>query len=183
VELPMIRHILPVLLLCATLAPAAARAEQDQVQFFSNIHVAPGSAIHDAVCFFCSVDIEGQATGDIVVFFGNVHVASSAEHDVVSFFGNVTADDNASIDHDLVSMFGNIRLGDNVHIGEDLVAMFGTLHAADNISVEGDRVVQPAWLFYGPMIILVVVLVLVIREFRAWRRRNYLRTWGYPPRP
>src|ERR1700678_4311193 len=160
----MIRHILPVLLLCATLAPVAARAEQDQVQFFSNIHVAPGSAIHDAVCFFCSVDIEGQATGDIVVFFGNVHVASSA-------------------DHDLVSMFGNIRLGDNVHIGEDLVAMFGTLHAADNISVEGDRVVQPAWLFYGPMIFLVVVLVLVIREFRAWRRRNYLRTWGYPPRP
>ena len=180
----MIRRILPILLLCAALAPAtAACAEQDEVQFFSNIHVSSGSAIHDAVCFFCSVDIEGKATGDIVVFFGNVHVAASAEHDVVNFFGNVTADENATIDHDLVSMFGNIRLGDNVHIGEDLVAMFGNLEAADNVTVEGDRVVQPPWLFYGPLIFLVVVLVLVIREFRAWRRRNYLRSWGYPPRP
>jgi hypothetical protein len=179
----MIRRILPVLLLCAALAPATARAEQDEVQFFSNIHVASGASIHDAVCFFCNVDIEGKATGDIVVFFGSVHVAASAEHDVVNFFGNVTADENATIDHDVVSMFGNVRLGNNVHIGEDLVAIFGNLETADNVTVEGDRVVQPAWLFYGPLIFLVVVLVLVIREFRAWRRRNYLRSWGYPPRP
>ena len=179
----MIRRILPVLLLCAALAPATARAEQDEVQFFSNIHVASGASINDAVCFFCNVDIEGKATGDIVVFFGSVHVAASAEHDVVNFFGNVTADENATIDHDVVSMFGNVRLGNNVHIGEDLVAIFGNLETADNVTVEGDRVVQPAWLFYGPLIFLVVVLVLVIREFRAWRRRNYLRSWGYPPRP
>jgi hypothetical protein len=179
----MIRNTLPFLLFCAILAPAAARAEQDQVQFFSNIHVSPGSEIHDAVCFFCSVDVEGKATGDIVVFFGNTHIASEAEHDVVNFFGHVTADDNAVIDHDLVSMFGGIRLGENVHVGEDMVAMFGHVEAGDGVTVDRDRVEEPAILFYVPMIFLVAIVVLIVREIRAWRRRAFLRSWGYPPHP
>jgi len=179
----MTRRILTVALLCAAIASAPARAEQDAVQFFSNIEIAAGSQVHDAVCFFCSVDDEGKVTGDIVVFFGNVHIASSAQHDVVNFFGRVTADDNASIDHDLVSIFGRIRLGDNVHVGEDLVAIFGTLHAGEGVTVERDRVVQPAILFYGPLIFLVVILVLIVREIRAWRRRQFLRAYGYPPQP
>lgn len=177
----MTRRIFAVALLCAAFASTHARAEQDAVQFFSNIHVAAGSEVHDAVCFFCSVDAEGKVTGDIVVFFGNVHIASNAQHDVVNFFGHVTADDNASIDHDLVSIFGNIRLGDNVHVGEDLVAIFGSLHTGEGVTVERDRVVQPAVLFYGPFIFLVVVLVLIVREVRAWRRRQFLRSYGYPP--
>jgi len=179
----MIRRSLPILLLCAVLAPAAARAEQDQVQFFSNIHVSPGSEVHDAVCFFCSVDVEGKATGDVVVFFGNTHIASEAQHDVVNFFGHVTADDNAVIDHDLVSMFGGIRLGENVHVGEDMVAMFGNVQSGNGVTVERDRVEEPAILFYAPMIFLVVIVVLIVREVRVWRRRAFLRSWGYPPHP
>jgi predicted acyltransferase (DUF342 family) len=101
---------------------------------------------------------------------------------VVNFFGSVTADDNATIDHDMVSMFGNIRLGENVHVGQDLVAMFGTLHTGDNVSVDGDRVVQPAFIFYAPLIFLIVVLILIIREFRSYRRRVFLRGYGFPPR-
>jgi hypothetical protein len=153
----MTRSILAVTLLCAAFASVPARAEQDEVQFFSNIHVSSDSSVHDAVCFFCSVDLEGKATGDIVVFFGNVHIANDAQHDVVNFFGHVTADDNASIEHDLVSMFGGIRLGDNVHVGEDLVA-------------------------YGPMFFLVLVLILIVREYRNYRRRLFLRGYQFPPR-
>jgi hypothetical protein len=178
----MTRSILAVTLLCAAFASVPARAEQDEVQFFSNIHVSSDSSVHDAVCFFCSVDLEGKATGDIVVFFGNVHIANDAQHDVVNFFGHVTADDNASIEHDLVSMFGGIRLGDNVHVGEDLVAMFGTLHTGEGVSVEGDRVVQPGWIFYGPMFFLVLVLILIVREYRNYRRRLFLRGYQFPPR-
>ena len=179
----MIRYILALTMLSAVFAPAAARAEHDEVQFFANIHVGPDSTIHDAVCFFCNVDIEGKATGDVVVFFGHTHIASEAHHDVVNFFGKVTADDNATIDHDLVSMFGSVSLGENVHVGQDLVAVFGSLHAGDGVTVDGDRVVQPAWLFYAPTIFLVVVIVLIVREFRAYRRRAFLRGYGFPPRP
>jgi hypothetical protein len=185
VEIPMIRRPLAVIFACLffAFAPSFTHAEQDQVQFFSNIHVGPDETVHDAVCFFCSVDLEGKATGDVVVFFGNTHIAKDAQHDVVNFFGSVTADENATIDNDLVSMFGNIRLGENVHIGQDLVAMFGSLHTGDGVSVEGDRVVQPAIFFFGPFIILVVVLVLVVREYRAYRRRLFLRGYQFPPRP
>jgi hypothetical protein len=185
VEFFMTRRIFGILSLGAALAAASphARAEQDAVQFFSNIDVPADSAVHDAVCFFCSINIEGKATGDVVVFFGNTHISNAAQHDVVNFFGNVTADDNASIDHDLVSMFGNIRLGENVHVGEDMVAMFGGVHTGQGLTVEGDRVVEPAILFYGPLIFLVVVMILVIREFRAYRRRVFLGTYQFPPHP
>jgi hypothetical protein len=171
----MTRRILAIFLLAAAFAAASrpARAEQDQVQFFSNIEVSPGSTVHDAVCFFCSVNIEGKATGDVVVFFGNTHIASDAQHDVVNFFGHVTADDNASIDHDLVS----------IHVGDDLVAVFGTLHTGEGVSVEGDRVVEPAFIFYAPLIFLILVLILIVREYRSYRRRLFLRGYQFPPRP
>jgi hypothetical protein len=179
----MIRRILVLALICAAFASTRARAENDAVQFFSNIDVPADSTVHDAVCFFCSVNIEGKATGDVVVFFGNTHIASSAQHDVVNFFGRVTADDNANIDHDMVSIFGSIRLGEEVHVGEDLVAVFGTLHSGRGVVVAGDRVVQPPWLFFGPLIFLSLIVILIVREFRSYRRRLWLRSYGYPPHP
>jgi len=180
----MTPRVLAILLLAAFAAASQpARAEQDAVQFFSNIEVSPGTTVHDAVCFFCSVNIEGKATGDVVVFFGNTHIASDAQHDVVNFFGHVTADDNASIDNNLVSMFGSVRLGENVHVGQDLVTMFGTLHAGDGVSVQGDRVAEPAILFFGPLFFLILVVILIVREYRAYRRRLFLRGYQFPPRP
>ena len=180
----MIRRILAVCLLGVAFAAAATPGRaQDAVQFFSNIEVSSESTVHDAVCFFCSVNIEGKATGDVVVFFGNTHIAGAAQHDVVNFFGEVTADDNASVDHDLVSMFGSVRLGDNVHVGQDLVAMFGSLHTGEGVTVEGDRVSQPAWLFFGPLFFLALVLILIVREYRSYRRRIFLRGYQFPPRP
>jgi hypothetical protein len=179
----MIRRVLALALLCAAFAYPRARAESDDVQFFSNIDVPADSTVHDAVCFFCNVNLEGKSTGDVVVFFGNVHVANEAQHDVVNFFGHVTADDNASIDHNLVSFFGGVRLGEDVHVGEDLVTMFGALRAGRGVSVGGDRVVQPAWLFFGPLGFLSLIVILIVREFRAYRRRLYLRGYGFPPYP
>lgn len=160
-----------------------AHATKDEVQFGSAIHVARDASIHDAVCFFCDVDADGAVEGDIVVFFGDVHVAKSANHDVVNFFGSIKADDDAHIGQDVVSMFGSIRLGDNVSIGKDLVAMFGGgIRAAESVSVGGDRVIQPAWVFWGPLFVIALVIVMVVRELRMHRRRAYMR-YPFPPRP
>jgi predicted acyltransferase (DUF342 family) len=181
----MIRRLLPVCLLVAAFAMFAspAFASRDEVQFGSTIHVARDTSIHDAVCFFCNVDADGTVEGDIVVFFGDVHIAGNANHDVVNFFGNVTADNNASIGQDMVSMFGSIRLGENVSIGKDLVAMFGSLRAGDSVTVGGDRVVQPGWVFWGPLLVIALVVIVVVREFRNQRRRAYLRNYPFPPHP
>lgn len=158
-----------------------ARAENDMVQFGSTIHIAPGETVHDAVCFFCGVDDRGTVQGDIVVFFGNVHVAGEAHHDVVNFFGNVRVDDGSSIGQDMVSFFSSVHLGENVTVGKDMVSMFGSYHSANSVKNGGDRVIQPAWLFWGPLIGIFLVVYFVVHEYRGSRRRAYMR--GYPMGP
>lgn len=171
-------------LLCAVLAAFAlpAHASKDVVQFGSNIEIAPDSTAHDTVCFFCSVDDRGSVDGDIVVFFGNVHIDGHANHDVVSFFGNVTATDNSNVGQDLVSFFGRVRLGENVSIGKDMVIMFGALRTASGVTVGGDRVIQPGWIFWGPLLVIMLIVFVVAREIRHQRRRQFARGYPFPPR-
>jgi hypothetical protein len=181
----MKRRLMYLCLLGAALGALAlpAYASKDEVQFGSSIRVPRDASIHDAVCFFCDVDAEGTVEGDIVVFFGDVHVGSNANHDVVNFFGTVNADDNAHIGQSVVSMFGSIRLGEDASIGKDLVAMFGGgLSAADSASVGGDRVVEPAWLFWGPLLFIFLLIIFVTREVRTRRRRAFMH-YPIPPRP
>ncbi|MFZ0743040.1 MAG: hypothetical protein WAM85_01475 [Terracidiphilus sp.] len=172
-------------LLSAALAFAAipAHANRDDVQFGSNIVVPQGASVHDAICFFCSVNAQGTIDHDVVVFFGNVHIAGHANHDVVSFFGNVRADDNATITHDLVSFFGVIHLGQNVSVGNDMVAMFGAVNAADSSSVGGNRVVQPAWVLWIPLMILGSLIAFLVSIARNYRRRQMFSGYPYPPPP
>lgn len=177
------KRILTLCLFGAALLAAVtpARAERDVVHFGSNIHVPSGSAVHDAVCFFCSVDAEGDVEGNLVVFFGSVHLNASAHHDVVNFFGSIAAEDNASVGNNLVSMFGGIHLGENVSVGHDLVSIFGGVHAPESVVVGNNRVVQPFWLAGVPGILVFVVIVVLIHELRGRRRRNFPSGYPFPP--
>jgi hypothetical protein len=178
---PRLLHI--TLLSVLALFALPAHASKDVVQFGSNIEIAPGSAVHDTVCFFCSVNDRGSVDGDIVVFFGNVHIDGHANHDVVNFFGSVTATDDSNVGQNLVSMFGSIRLGENVSIGKDMVAMFGAVRSAPTVTVGGDRVIQPGWVFWGPLLVFALVISVIVREVRHQRRRRvYMGNYPYPPR-
>ncbi len=170
-------------LLAAAIAVAAApaRADNDAVHFGSNINVPADMAVHDAVCFFCSVNVQGKVNGDVVAFFGHVHIAGAANHDVVSFFGGVSADDGASIGQDLVSLFGGVRLGENASVGHDMVVLVGGAQIANSAIVGHDRVVQPGWILDFPLILLIVLFIVVVFELRAWRRRQFLRSYPFPP--
>jgi hypothetical protein len=145
----MPQRLFSVLLLFSALLFTAspARADKDAVQFGSKIVVPEGESVHDAVCFFCSVNARGDIDHDVVVFFGNVHIAHQSKHDVFVFFGSVHADDNAAIGHDVVNFFGNVHLGENATVGNDMVVMFGGLDAADTANVYGTRFAQPIWVF------------------------------------
>jgi hypothetical protein len=154
-----------------------AHAAQDVVQFGTNINVPKDASIHDAVCFFCSVEAEGAINGDVVVFFGNVEIGTKASHDVVNFFGHVRAADETTIGGDLVSMFGGVELGENVSVGKDVVSMFGSFNSADTVSIGGDRVIQPAWIFWVPLMLIVSGIWLLAHEVRGRRARRMLR--GY----
>lgn len=171
------------LLVAFAFAVLPAHAARDEVQFGSNIRVSQEESIHDAVCFFCSVRVDGTVNHDIVVFFGNVHIAGHANHDVVNFFGSVRAEDNTSIGHDLVNFFGTIHLGENVTVGGDVVAMLGSLHVASTTSISGSRVVQPVWLITIPLLIFGLVIVLIVSAIRSYRRRRMLAGYPFPPPP
>lgn len=160
-------------------AAAPAYANHDTVQFFRDIDVSADSPVHDAVCFFCSVHVEGEVTGDIVVFFGSVRIRGEAQHDVVSFFGNISAADDSTIAHDTVSFFGHVRLGENVTVGHDLVSLFGAVYAPASVHVGGDRVVFLGWILSVPLIVLILALIVIVREFRAHRMR--MAAQGYHP--
>jgi hypothetical protein len=180
----MQRRFLALCLFGAALAVATvpARAEQDAVEFFSNIDVTSDAPVHDAVCFFCNVDADGEVKGDIVVFFGNVRLDGQAHHDVVNFFGNVTAADNSSIGGDLVSFFGSVRLGENVTVARDMVAMFGTVHAPTSVSIRRDHVVFSPWIFFGPLLIIFLSVFVIVHEIRARRDRQFAQAYPFPPR-
>jgi len=160
-----------------------AHASQDAVQFGSNIHVASGAEVHDAVCFFCNVNAEGTVDGDVVVIFGNVRLSGQARHDVVNIFGSVTAEDNALIGHDLVNIMGSVRLGENVSVGQDMVAIISSLSAPASVTVGGNRVFQPAWLLWIPLAFLALIFFGIVELVRAHRRRRYFAGYSYPPRP
>jgi hypothetical protein len=179
-----ILRMLSLSLLGAAFAASAtpAHADRDAVHFFSNIHVASNQTVHDAVCFFCNVDIDGEAQGDVVVFFGNVHISGRANHDVVNFFGGVSADDNAQIGESMVSFFSLISLGDNVSVGKDLVSMFGVMHAAASVTVGGDRVAMPFMIFLAPLMLIGLMVTLVVRAIRDHRRQCYYN-YPFPPQP
>ena len=135
-------------------APPAARAQtRDQVQFGNNIVVREGEEAHDAVCFFCSIEIDGTLRGDAVAFLGNIRVRGHAERDAVAFLGNISVGDNASIERDVVVFAGNLHVGDGGTIGND-------------------RVVFPAILFALPLLVLGGILALIIWAIRALTDRS-----------
>lgn len=171
------------LLVFALLASAPmARANNDNVQFFSDIYVPAGSTAHDTVCFFCSVRADGEINGDVVVFFGNVHIATTAHKDVVNFFGSVTAPDNATIGGSVVNFFGSLRLGENASVGKDVVSMFGFTHIAPTAVIQGNRVHFPFFVFGAPMLLLIAIVVIIRREIRARHYRAYMANYPHPPR-
>jgi hypothetical protein len=164
------------------LVPVCAHAENDQVQFGSDITASADHPIHDAVCFFCSVHADGEVTGDIVVFFGSVHINGTAHRDVVNFFGRTRLADGAIVERDLVNFFGSVRAGENVRIGRSLVIILGYLRAPASLSIGQDRVILPGWLLWIPFIIFACIIIAIVRIVRAWqwRRRMYA---GYPVPP
>ncbi|SPE18276.1 conserved exported hypothetical protein [Candidatus Sulfotelmatomonas gaucii] len=171
-------------LLGVALAAAAmpAHADQDAVQFFNDINVTPNQPVKDAVCFFCSVGVDGNVNGDIVVFFGSVRLNGMAHHDVVNFFGSVSAADNSYIGGDLVSFFGSVQLGENVSVRKDVVAMFGVVHSPTSVSIGHNRVMFSPLIIFGPLLVVFLIIFLIVHEVRVHRMRQYMQHYPMPPR-
>ena len=69
----------------------------NRVYFGQDIYVAANQRIHNAVCVFCSVQVEGDLTGSALVLFGNATVAGRVDRSVTVVGGNAVVDAEARI--------------------------------------------------------------------------------------
>jgi hypothetical protein len=155
----MIRRVLFVL--CAILllgvAVPKAHAGNDRVAFLNDIVVPEGEEAHDAVCFLCSIRVEGDLRGDAVAFLGSVHAKGHIQGDVVTFLGGVD-------------------LGDNATIGKNCVIFAGSMHHHNGNQIGKDLVVFPLVLFLLPFLLLIAFIYGIRALFF---RPRYV----YPPPP
>jgi hypothetical protein len=154
-NLSIVRNPLAIVaaLFCILVPLAASAQGRDQVQFGNDIVIHEGEEAHDAVCFLCSIEIDGTLHGDAVAFLGNIRVRGHAEHDAVAFLGNISVGDNASIERDAVVFAGNLHTGSGATIGND-------------------RVVFPLFLFTMPFLLLAGFIVLIVWAIRALTDRS-----------
>ncbi len=144
----MIRRLWSATALILLLCPLGAFAQhhsqgQDSVQFFQDIHIPTGQSAGDAVCFFCSVQVEGALNGDAVVFFGKIHNSGQIQGDAVAIIGSITLANQASV-------------------GGDVAVIGGLLNASPDAVINGDHVIIPAALILLQLLLLFGILIALI---------------------
>jgi NDP-sugar pyrophosphorylase family protein len=89
---------------------AVATAQQqpgNRTYIGQDIYIAVGQQVHNAVCVFCSVQVEGNVTGHAVVLFGNLSVSGWVRHSAAIVGGNAVIDSQALIGGNTVVLGGN----------------------------------------------------------------------------
>ena len=140
---------------------ARAHASTDRVSFMHDIDVSDGDEADDAVCFMCSIHVDGKVNGDAVAFLGSIHV-------------------NGEISGDTVSFLGDVVMGGQSRIGGDCVVFGGPLRKQGAAAVDGDTVNFPFILIMMPFIILGLLIYGIVSLFR---RRRYAAYPMQPPPP
>lgn len=103
----MMKRGMRVAFLLLLVLPLAAQAE-DHIHFGWDIVVAAEETIDDAVCFACSIRVQGTASGDAVTIAGNVTVAGAVGSVVVAVGGDVRLLPGASAGGEVVSVGGRV---------------------------------------------------------------------------
>ncbi|WP_433968128.1 hypothetical protein [Tunturiibacter gelidiferens] len=58
---------------------ALAQSPGNRAYVGEDIYVASGQQVHNAMCIFCSVQVEGDLTGRVIVLFGSLNVTGHVE--------------------------------------------------------------------------------------------------------
>ena len=147
------------LFLSAMFVPRA-HAASDRVSFMHDINIGDTEEADDAVCFLCSIRVNGKVNGDAVAFLGGIHL-------------------NGEISGDTVSFLGPVSMGDEARIGGDCVVFGGPLRRNGNATIDGSTVNFPFILVMLPFIVLALMIYGIVSLFR---RRRYM-AYPMPPPP
>jgi hypothetical protein len=94
-------------LLFLLISGAHAQVRGNRIYVGQDIFVASGQQVHNAICVFCSIQIEGDLTGRALVLFGSLNVTGRIDHGSSVIGGNTVIDSQARIGGNAVVLGGN----------------------------------------------------------------------------
>jgi len=147
-------------ILLAVMFVPRAHASTDRVSFMHDIDINDTEEADDAVCFLCSIRVNGKVNGDAVAFLGAIRV-------------------NGEIQGDTVSFLGSVAMADQSRIGGDCVVFGGPLHRNGSAAIDGDTVDIPFIIIMLPFLFVALLIYGIISLFR---RRRYA-AYPMPPPP
>ena len=147
---------------------AAAQAPGNRVYFGQDVFVASGQQIHNAVCVFCSVQVEGDLTGRAFVLFGNLNVSGRVQRGATVVWGNAVVDSQARIDGNAVVIGGNAVYETDDSISGNAYVLGG------HLSRTGEHVASHRRMSIGPAIFtgLAILIILLLSVFFFPRARH-----------
>src|SRR5438067_1084971 len=159
------RTIATLIALVATFGTGAAFAKGNEVPSFGHsIHVAAGQTLNeDAICFGCSVIVDGTLDGDIVAIGGSIRVG-----------------DHGRVTGDTVAVGGSVHLGDGADVAGDAVAVGGRLDRAPTAVVHGEASSTPFHFGVVPPVVFLGMLLVPLLVFGIIAA---LITWGIAGEP
>jgi hypothetical protein len=164
----IISFVLPLLLV----ASALGQAPGNRSYFGENIFVASGQQVHNAICLFCSVQVEGDVTGRVFVLFGSANVTGEVRGNATVIGGNAVVDSQARIAGDTVVLGGNAVYETDESLGGSAYVLGGHLSHVSNAG--GQRRVTLSPFFLG-LVGVVVLLLLSVVIAPLVRRRVIVR--------
>jgi hypothetical protein len=129
-----------------------------------DIYVASGQQIHNATCFFCSVQVEGDLTGHVIVLFGSVNVSGQVQGSATVIWGNAVVDSQARIGGDTMVLWGNAVYETDESLSGSAYVLGGHMSHVSKASAEGrsPRRVSVGPLFFGLLALLVLLLLSIL---------------------
>ena len=161
-------RILGLTLLLVSAAHAQVRG--NRVYFGQDIFVASGQQVHNAVCVFCSVQVEGDLTGRALVLFGSLNVTGRIDRSATVIGGNAVVDSQARIGGNTIVLGGNAVYETDDSITGSAYVLGGHLSKMGG-HVKSTRRVSVSPLVFSALALLAVLLLSAL-FFPGVRRRT-----------
>jgi hypothetical protein len=149
---------------------AHAQARGNRVYFGQDIFVASGQQVHNAVCLFCSVQVEGDLTGRALVLFGSLNVTGRVDRNATVIGGNAVIDSQARIGGNAVVLLGNAVYETDDSITGSAYVLGGHLSKMGGHAKSSHRLSVSPIIF--SLLALLTILLLSAILFPRVRRRD-----------
>jgi hypothetical protein len=167
----LLKKALQTIALLLALSPGMAHAQGrgNRSYFNEDIFVAQGQQIHNAICLFCSVQVEGDLTGRVFVLFGSLNISGRVQGSAVVVGGNTVIDSQARLGGNAIVVGGNAVYETDESISGNAYVIGG------HLSTFGDRTKSPRRVSFSPAFffsLAAAILLLLSALFFPRRRPN-----------